>query len=461
MTALYSHRYVMRGTIQFTTPFIIGAGQTDDVADAIFVSDANGLPAIPGSSLAGVLRSVFREKVPSKGKENSLFGFQEKDKGEGSRLSVSWGCIHDSTDVPVEGLAAPERLADPVLIKAQSTSIRDHVRINHLGASDSGDRGKFDEAPVCAGHRFTFELEMIGKEEDRPMWDDLMSLLSDPALRLGGRTRRGYGAFRFVSIRGRVFDLSKEADFSDYSLHPVELGIMSKVLKDMVLETKEQDHTGVSMELIPQGHWMFGGGNDIAGDADMAPVRDSCIVWEVSKGKVLEDVLVVPASSIKGAISHRVAFHYNALSGLFADNVEDPASCSGESNDGVRQLFGFCKDKNEGKRGSIVMDDIYIMADQAPADQWIPHVGIDRFTGGARDSVLFCERPLWGGTIPFSMKVVGDCLKDEKILLALRRTLEDLASGRLQVGAGSGRGLGRFHSTDVKWTGALSSIKEG
>ena len=56
----YPLRYVARPTIEFTTPFLVGAGEEDFFSDAVFVADANGLPAIPGSSIAGVLRHEFK-----------------------------------------------------------------------------------------------------------------------------------------------------------------------------------------------------------------------------------------------------------------------------------------------------------------------------------------------------------------------------------------------------------------
>src|SRR5271169_2574640 len=151
-------RYAARVTIEFTTPFIIGAGDPDLFSDAVFVADANGLPALPGSSIAGVLRheltaSINNGSSMSKDIIDDLFGFQEKDAGKGSRLRVSWGCIHDSRNIPVEGIADPARLDGEVLNKARYAMQRDHVCITHKGTAKK--QGKFDERSVTAGHRFT------------------------------------------------------------------------------------------------------------------------------------------------------------------------------------------------------------------------------------------------------------------------------------------------------------------
>lgn len=473
MTGQYSHRYVLRAVIEFTTPFLVGAGKKGDIADAIFAADANGLPALPGSSIAGVLRARFHESF-SESDEEQLFGFQKGDRGEGSRLSVSWGCIHDSRNMPVEGIVSLERLDDPVLAKALTPVIRDHVRINHKGASDAEEHGKFDEQAVCAGQRFTFELELTGSENEKDLWEKLLSVLSSASLRFGGKTRRGFGACRFVSVQSRIFDLRSE--FSDYARHPVSLAAKATGLTPLSLPDSTAEDL-ISLTLQPRGFWMFGGGYDLPeqqGNADMAPVRDCRVTWEAETGTIEEDVLVIPASSVKGALAHRTAFHYNALKGIFADEVpsEEIADHWGEGNKAVRELFGYCKkgsgtddgisDKDTGRPGKVFMNDLYLPG--VIESQLVHHVGIDRFTGGARDQVLFNERPLWrGAALPIKISISNiDTIEDRMdVLKAFRSAVSDLAEGRLQIGGGSGRGLGYFDSeAAVEWPEKITAAME-
>jgi len=473
---LYTHRYVLRAVIEFTTPFLVGAGRKGDTADAVFVSDANGFPALPGSSIAGVLRARFRETF-SADDEERLFGFQKGDEGEGSRLTVSWGCIHDCENAPVEGIVPLQRHDDPVLAKARIPSIRDHVRINHKGASSAEEHGKFDEQAVCAGHRFTFELELSGTAEESPLWEKLLSLLSTIPLRFGGKTRRGYGACRLVSLKGRIFDL--RSDFDSYIKHPVALSEPSPLLEE--IDTgQHRAEKGITLSLSPCGFWMIGGGYDLPeqrGDADMAPLRDCRIVWSGDGAKVEDDLIVIPAASVKGALSHRVAFHYNALKGIFSDTLspEIITGFCGEGNTAVRELFGFSKERDisvngpketnstDGKAGRVFIDDIYLSRDHL--SRLVPHVGIDRFTGGARDQVLFSERPLWKGN-PIDLRiVVADTTNMEdrdNVLKAFRSAVLELAEGNLQLGAGSGRGLGYFRAdAPVEWPDYMKTAIEG
>ena len=460
----WTHKYVLRAVIEFTTPFLIGAGWGDGMADVTFVADAHGWPALPGSSLAGVLRALYQERHGVHAAE-ALFGFQRRQEGAGSRLAVSWGCLHNANNMPVEGRSCP---SDAVLANAQSPTVRDHVRLTCRGAADAENAGKFDEHAVAAGHRFTFELELSGTEEDAVAWGHLMKVLCMPGLRLGGKTRRGFGAFKFVSLASRTFDLRK--DFEDYAKHPVALGTSSAVLKKISLP-EETSGAQVELSVRPRGFWMFGGGEDSGTkeEADMAPVRDRRVIWTnkngAVEGSVQEDVLVIPASGVKGALAHRVAFHYNALAGRFADEKsrEELQALCGEENPAVRELFGYCKGRRKvsvggegegeealreaGQRGRVVLDDLYL--EREPESQVVHHVGIDRFTGGARDQVLFSERPLWqGDPLTWKISVTGKLAEmDPKIVKAFHLALRDLVEGRLQVGAGSGRGLGYFEGT--------------
>ncbi|NLF17973.1 MAG: hypothetical protein GX595_12095 [Lentisphaerae bacterium] len=469
MSVPSTHRYVLRAVIEFTTPFLVGAGRGGDVADAVFVADANGLPALPGSSLAGALRAAFHGAGHSPEDENRLFGYQDGDTGAGSRLSVSWACIHDQHDRPVEGIVEPRRLDDPVLAMARVPTIRDHVRISHRGAADSSGHGKFDEQAVGAGQRFTFEMELDGVAADERLWDALLGVVGDPALRLGGRTRRGFGGFRIVSAGARVFDLAK--DFGDYSRHPVSLASPSPVLSPLKTTAGgvPSSWATIRVDLRPQGYWMFGGGQDLAGvlgDADMAPVRDCRVVWNKGHGRVVEDLVVLPGTGIKGALAHRVAFHYNALSGTFADGLgaDGVEAVTGPRNGAVGALFGFCKgdageDGEDGRRGRVVIDDLFLEA--SPPSQLVHHVGIDRFTGGARDQVLFCERPFWqGGAVAIAIHVEDPSSLDGRVREALRLAIVDLVEGRLQMGAGAGRGLGYFRGT-AEWPEAFQGTAEG
>jgi CRISPR/Cas system CSM-associated protein Csm3 (group 7 of RAMP superfamily) len=459
-------RHVARVVIQFTTPFHVGSGDGDEDVDAVVVRDANGLPSLPGSSLAGVLRSAVRERV-SQDMEKEIFGYQEANQGCGSRLSVSWGCIHDENNLPVEDVVSPAALADDnVLADAATLHRRDHVCITHRGVADTTNRGKFDEQSVSAGHRFTFELELLDDSKDSVLWATLVTLLNEGWLRIGGKTRRGYGAFKLISLRARSFDLRDEIAFAAYTQQlPVSLagvipaGVLPELTKPgMTAPSKSAvvrspERLTITLQLVPRGYWMFVGGLDPEDQADATPLRENFIAWREDNGKACGDVeqgLRLPASSIKGALSHRVAFHFNRRNSKFADEAKTPADLeklAGEANEAVKELFGFRKNDDTGQAGRMFLDDLFLAnsATQSSASQTIHHVSIDRFTGGARDQMLFSERPLWKGTWPtLTLTVLEPNQLTNGSRIALHAAVLDLAEGRLPVGAGAGRGLGFF-----------------
>ncbi len=184
---------------------------------------------------------------------------------------------------------------------------------------------------------------------------------------------------------------------------------------------------------------MIGGGFDA--EVDMAPLKANRIVWENGKGDVKENQVVVPGSAVKGAISHRVAYHYNRFAGIFAGEGVNPEDHSGENNPAVMALFGFCKNskdgKNEGQRGRVIIGDLFV---EKPGNQKIlNHVAIDRFTGGAREGALFDEKPYYGGP-GFVLKVVvaqPETIVDGKIRQALDAALEGASGGMKRVRHGS------------------------
>jgi CRISPR/Cas system CSM-associated protein Csm3 (group 7 of RAMP superfamily) len=454
-TKIYPIRHLARVTLEFKTSFHIGAGREGEEADAEVVRDANGLPAIPGSSLAGVLRAQMAAK-----QADDLFGFQNKAEGRGSRVLVSWGCIHDQHNKPVEGRQPADFLEkDAVLATAYAPTLRDHVRLGHRGAAVAG--GKFDELAVCAGHRFTFELEFIACPDEDETWMNLLGCLRE--IRLGGKTRRGFGRAECVELLHRRFDLNIQTDFEAYRRHPARLRESSEAftkieeeeLKKLAAALPDKSAITATLALTPRGFWFFGVDRDPEGVTDSAAVRDRRIRWQDKHGTVEEDLLLIPGSAIKGALAHRVAFHFNALAaGHWADDIQSEEEFDrlvGENNTAVQQLFGCIKSKHSaGQRGRVFIDDV-LLCDE-PQSQIVHHVGIDRFTGGARPAVLFDERALWKGQFTVRLTVEKKTeVTDPKVIKALQKTLDDLLQGRLQLGAGSGRGNG-YCEGSIDWS---------
>ena len=212
-------------------------------------------------------------------------------------------------------------------------------------------------------------------------------------------------------------------------------------------------------KLRPENFFLFGSGfgDD---DADMTPVKEKKVFWKNGKGELTEYEYLIPASSVKGALSHRTAFYYNKIDDFYADgkSKEEIEAHTGTNNEAVRLLFG-CEgdEKGEGKqRGNVIFSDMYI---QTAQDKVLNHVAIDRFTGGAIDGALFAEKAAYWHSdnqddYPLRLEILIDEKSIEKMdknnakenaLQAFYLALNDLCNGLLPLGGGVNRGNGVFN----------------
>ena len=476
--------HLARVVIETTTPLSVGTGRGAGLSDTELLRDANELPAIPGTSIAGVLRHIYRE-VHDDQKADALFGHGKKDSGEeqASRVLVSWGAIHDAADAPVEGLRlGPDRAAlegDAILIVAlpDVPVTRDHVRIDYRGAA--AETAKFDRTILPAGFRFSFELALWSDREDDERFTGLLAILPDPRFRLGGATKRGLGAVEPKRVRVATFNFSKAEDRQRFAglghgLGDVD-GLKQPDASATAVEGPRDGYVKATIELKPVDFWRIGQGRapgirTAAGsDPDLVPVREQTVIWErqadgSERGRIGKRRLVVPASGIKGALRHRVAFHDARLSCHFAGDMSatEIGDWTDKGSTAVRELFGTVKDKidpdregesaDKGQAGRVLLDDAWIEAKSAV----MPHNSIDRFTGGVRNGVLFTEELAETATIKIAMSVLlktaseGNAMSGRTVK-ALRLALADLTKGRLAIGAGSARGHGYCTGT-VAWS---------
>ncbi|WP_172202831.1 RAMP superfamily CRISPR-associated protein [Niveibacterium sp. COAC-50] len=447
--------HVARICLEAASPLSIGSGRSDALFDSPVVRDANDLPALPGSSLAGVLRAAVRESAGADFAQ-ALFGHAGRSLADGaaSRVQVSWGRIHAADDVPVDGLVTDDRLLrDELLGPLLRADLpkRDHVRLGHRGTGETA--GKFDRSYVPAGHRFSFEMQLAcATEADEAAWAQLLMSLGSASLRLGGATRRGFGRLLIVRLESGRFDLRVADDLNRYSALPTRLDFSASRL--LAPKAAPSNAVGpwesVSVTLTPEDYWRVGGGAHpfAPGDkpADMLPASEKRVVWQNGKGRLsAKPAVVVPASAIKGALAHRLAFHFNRLVGRFAGAISPH-----EPNPAVAAVFGTVKQDDasaEGHRGNVLIDDI-VPDPKTIRPQVLMHNSIDRFTGGTRNGVLFGEEMLYGGELKLMMQIdtqgIAQASGDlqPQVEQALAATLHDLCTGQLALGAAQARGHG-------------------
>ena len=430
-------RFLAHVIIEAKTPLKVGGGKNDLFYDAPVQRDFNGLPMILGTSVAGILRRAFEDNI-DKGAANEIFGTrrEEENKSEskkeskdenlnlvGSRLIVSNALLVDE-----KGKVCEELLLEKsrFLRYFDDLPIRDHVAIGANGTAK--DAGKFDEEVVFKGTGFKFSLELDGSKEE---FEKILNLLSDPALRLGGGSSKGFGSLEILEIKWGEFELHEYKS----SLNDNPHGLIDFDLKG---KTNEK-FIKYELKISPDDFFMFGSGFGDS-EADQTPVFESIIDYEKkhpSKYKIL-----IPASSVKGALSHRTAFHYNKLNGC-AD--------VGSQNKAVREIFGYEKGKNEkGSKGKILLSDCFLNYDEQKDAKVFEHVSIDRFTGGAIDSALFQEKAV----VKRDKFCIEILLKDgacDDAKEAFERALRDVVDGRLPLGGATTKGYGFFKGEATKY----------
>ncbi len=467
-----THRYIARIILEATTPLFVGSGESSLLKDALVQKDVNGLPMIQGTSLTGVLRHGLQDTESDKQKWNQIFGHQNGKDGLGSRLRISSAYLILNDNKIGEGF---EEIDDKIRAKFDNLPSRQHVRINDKGVAIKN--GLFDNEVVYKGTRFKFEIELIGNEQDKLVWNEILNQFNSALFRVGQGTRNGYGNLKVANIKAKTFDLN--IDFDAYTNFSSSLND-DTCLVDFTKENLKND--GLShykLELEPDG--LFFNFSEGFGDeeVDNKPLEEEIVIYKDHKID-FEKQTVLPATSIKGAIAHRTAFYFNKLKGKYADilNKEHKAireeqikMLTGNFNDAVHQLFGGEvggmrqkeNEKNyqsivddpetkEGQRGKVIIDDVYFNKTQIDNDKIFNHVAIDRFTGGAMDGALFSEkssRLINDTNLQINIAVEKTTL-EEHVIEAFENALIDICKGLLPLGGMTTKGNGIFTGTLTK-----------
>jgi len=470
----YKIRYIARFLVEAETPLQISSGDDGLTEDKLICTDINNLPFIPGTSLAGVLRSSFCNENNADNENlnlwNDIFGHSKSSQSEGvgSRLILSSANFVTNGNRVVEGL---EYNQDAYCESMKNLATRQHAKMTHRGTADTENMGKYDEDVVYKGARFCFEMELKADGNDEPAWDSLKERVSSSSFRIGGGTRRGFGSLKVISLKTKKYDLTVKEDLDKYLEK-------SSSLNDSFDDCTTQEdvkinHSGefntYRLNITPDDFFIFSSGSR-SNLADINPTKEKIIEWTDKIPAFSEEHILIPASSIKGAVSHRVAYHYNILKGNFADNGSDFIDeNTAENNIAVVELFGRAENhkkaakentdnasecingeqkntSSQGKRGSVIISDIY-KSESRIKD--LNHVSIDRFTGGAIEGALFNEQV---STIDDGFQL--DFLVDESqmpaeeklnIMKAFEYTLDDICTGMLPLGGGVMRGHGTFN----------------
>lgn len=437
------YRYIARIKVEATTPLFVGSGDASLITDSLVMKDHNDLPIIPGTSLAGFLRHSLETSSETEIDYDDVFGYQGKDdEGVGSRLIVSSAYLVLNNGKVAEGIS--DYIPDDIVEKFNRLPTRQHVCINEKGVA--ADKGLFDNEVVYAGAQFIFEVELKGSKADEKSWKEIIKEIKSPTFRIGQGTRNGYGNLKVIEIFEQTYQLTNEHSFNDY----LNFNASFNAFLHFENVNTEDLLANYTLEIEPDDFFIF---SDGFGDnqVDNKPITEEVMVYENNEIKFIEKTLI-PASSIKGAIAHRVAFHYNKQKSVFVDQINsNREDYINENNQAVAKLFGEKrgvkevdgKKENTGQRGILLMDDLYF--DDIDNSKIFNHVAIDRFTGGGIDGALFSEKVSYKKDKKMTLKIyLSEEELDKDIIEALEETLKDICRGLLPLGGMTTKGFGMF-----------------
>ena len=424
--------FIAHITFEAKTALKIGSKNADFLQDSPIQKDWNGLPMILGTSLTGVLRKEFEDEIAK-----NIFGTGDL----GSKTIISNALILNEKKEVTESLLLDSKKSD-FLQKFIVLPIREHNAMNDKGVTIKN--AKFDEEVIYKGTRFKFSIEMLNEnEEDKNNFLQLLDLLSKDSFRIGAGSSKGFGQIKVIEITYDEFDVNSD----EYVNLSSSLNINTKLSEThKIKEFDDEKYIKYKLILTPDDFFMFGSG---FGDdeADMTPVFEDIVDYE--KQDLIKQKVLIPASSVKGAISHRTTYHYNLINKNFIkENGENKAEV-------VETIFGSKKDKEKDSfKGNILISDVYL---DETSSKVFEHVSIDRFTGGAIDSALFQEKTI-SSKETFTLEILINKEKVEvkendegKIALeAFEKALKDITTGMLSLGGATTKGHGIFSGKVLK-----------
>ncbi|HSL84325.1 MAG TPA: RAMP superfamily CRISPR-associated protein [Thermoanaerobaculia bacterium] len=450
-----AERVLVQGALVATTPISVG-GVADPGVDLALAVNGWGRHYVPGTSLAGPLRHWAERNLEGtyrqdhKGLLDQVFGFQGErgtTDGQASWLTVEDAEVLDPAGAPVE--------------------LRDGVGIDRAtGTAAQGIR--FERQALARGTRLRLELELDVPPEGETDFDGadavtllrhLLEALERGEVRFGGAKTRGLGRVKLdgtPEIRRYAFGADSGDIFRWLGGEAPGAGVQPRLPRGPSL-LRERPKLRVDLSWHPLTPLLVKSGADGVG-VDGLP-----LVGALNDSQV---AAVLPGSSVKGALRSHAERIARTLTGS-----PTPGASSGTRTSGlfteqlvlpvVRELFG-----TAGASGWLSVPDVYqvhrpLTAEDHRAEEledWgrhEDHVAIDRFTGGAAESLLFSvHTPPTDGWETIVLEVdlpdPEESRTAKEAFLRQRRasvalfllTLRDLAAGRIPLGFGVNRGHG-------------------
>jgi len=395
-----NYKLIIKGKVKNTSPLIIGCG-LEEKTDNDILTDPNGNPYIPGSSMAGTMRHHFKDNYSDQVDLDKYFGCASDDSGNQSKI-----------------LFSDLRPADSEF----ELSIRDGVRIdNETGIAV--DKAKFDYEILEPGAEFSLYIEMESNEENKikKIAQTIIRDLENSDIKLGAKTNLGFGEIELIESNVSLYDLNNEQDaikWINRDKNKIELSDTNPYDK----KTKDFE---IEFDFSIKGSLIIKHYSADPESSDAEHIK--------SKGKP-----IIPGTSIKGALKARAEKILNTIDSPQKEKL-------------IGYLFGKTLDNNKGSIPSRLMLNEVNVKQEVEQDSTQQRIKIDRFTGGTMSGALFDSQPIFAknnGTNRLKIKI-KDAQDPEKGLLLL--LLKDLWTADLPVGGEKNIGRGVLEGKRIKF----------
>jgi len=422
-------RIVVEGELVLLSPAHFGNGDTDELIDMPLLTDSlePSRPLLTGASIAGALRSYLRERE---------VGFFQHENKQGLCTLLFGGVKGDD-----DGEQSPLIIEDS-LGQSSGVEVRDGVRLNPKSRTADDDK-LFNFQLWQAGTRFPLRFELtIRKYDDetqlRRALATALAGLSDGSITLGARKRRGFGRIRAEKWRVREFDLKTTKGLLDW-IQEGNASLPTDTAQDDIAKALGVDSLlpdrrhrfQMSASFALDGSMLIRSGT---GQDDRGPDMVHLHARQVD-GKLLP---ILSGTSLAGALRTRATRIVHTLGG------------KAKAQSLLDALFGA-----EMTEATVLPTASRVrlresVIENARADLVQNRVSIDRFTGGALETALFSEQPVFGTgdtTLNIDIELIQPSEHEIGLLLLL---LKDLWTGDLPLGGEVGVGRGRLRGKHAR-----------
>lgn len=420
-----------------TTSLRVASGAEGLVSDSGLWRRADGTVVIPGTSIAGAVRTAVEQVTAAR------CAFQDGPMRHGRNVAACkcptcriLGDVRPGQDP--EAKASKLVFRDAIVIHA-TVRVVDGLGLDRSRRTGS-ERRKFDSDEIAPGATVKIEIRGTGLDDvERSLIAKALSLLGRGQIPLGGRTAQGYGRLeaRAMTLRWRdcrqrehlVGALINDGD--SLAAWPECVDPIPGVLDAVV------GSPAITFSVAPVLDGTF-----LVGD----PAEAFSSGFDLATRRVA-GTAELPATSLRGALRSGAERILRTLRADAACDPNDPTkSCAGKP---AAERCYACRLFGNEQWASWLR--VAVTADNTSGHGAMPfdHVAIDRFTGGASDGAKFDVEAARGGTYTVHLELLPRMPPGDRswVLGLLALTLGDVVDGRIALGYGSARGHGYFQIT--------------